>query len=139
MSIPTWPAELPCPTRAGYLSQRKDTRMPKSGNGPPGYRRRFSSTAQLVTLSIEVIRSGKAIFDDFYVETTQEGTLPFYMTNPTTDGTAMLTQVTAPILSTEGEPIVLASQWLCLFGDPVPSERVFAGRFEITFNVAVMP
>lgn len=139
MSIPVWPDTLPDPLRAGYLAQRQDIRVRRASNGPPGYRRRFSSGAELVTLAIEVTRSGKAVFDQFYDLDTRFGTLPFKMPDPATDGRQLLTESGVPLLTDTGEPILLSASWLCIFGDPVPSERIVGGRFEITFNVAVMP
>lgn len=139
MSVPTWPESLPDPLRAGYLAQRQDIRVRRSANGPPGYGRRFSSGARLVTLAIEVTRSGKAVFDGFYDLDTRFGTLPFRMPDPATDGRNLLTDAGAPILTGTGEPLLVSASWLCLFGEPVPSERIVGGRFEITFNIAVMP
>ena len=139
MTVPVWPTDLPKPLRAGYSQERQDTRLRKASGGPPGYRRRFSSAARLVTLSIEVTRARKAIFDNFYVVETVHGSKPFQMPDPTTDGVALLSGDYLPILTSEGEPILLSAQWLCLFGEQVPSERLIGGRFEISFSVAVLP
>ncbi|APE43659.1 hypothetical protein BOO69_09705 [Sulfitobacter alexandrii] len=139
MTLPLWPAALPDPLRAAYLSQRQDIRLRRAANGPPSFRRRYSSNAELVTLGIEVTRTGKALFDQFYDLDTRQGTLPFKMPDPATDGRPLLTEGGLPLLTETGAPILVSASWLCVFGEPVPSERIVGGRFEITFNVAVMP
>lgn len=138
MTVAVWPSELPYPLRASYLQERQDNRLRKAGGGPPGYRRRFSNTARLVTLGIEVTRARKAIFDTFYDDLTK-GTLPFWMPDPTTDGVPLLGQNFSPILTAKGSPLLIASQWLCVFGEPVPSETIVGGRYAVSFTVAVMP
>ena len=93
----------------------------------------------MVSLSIEVSRARKAIFDAFYDDTTKQGSLPFRMPDPTTDGTFLLNEDFSPILTSDGDPILMSAEWLCLFGETVPLERMVGGRFEISFTVAVMP
>jgi hypothetical protein len=139
MTIPVWPTSLPKPSRAGYTAQNDDGRVRRQAGGPPGYRRRFSSTARLVSLSINVTRAEKAVFDRFFEVDTKSGSIPFYMPDPVTDGWGFLTSDGAPVLSAEGEPILLAAQWLCLFGDETPSETIRGITFDIAFSVAVMP
>lgn len=107
--------------------------------GPPGYRRRFSSVAKLVTLSIVIGRDKKAIFDQFFDERTAGGTLPFYMPDPTTDGWPLLSSDGLPLLTGSGVPLLLASRWLCLFGDTLPTETILGVQFRMSFSVVVMP
>ena len=139
MTLAVWPSELPCPLREPYTQERQDARLRKAAGGPPGYRRRFSSTARFVTLGIEVSRARKAVFDDFYDTLTKGGTLPFRMPDPTTDGTYLLDDAFQPILTDEGDPILMSAEWVCLFSEPVPNERMVGGRYIINFTVAVMP
>jgi hypothetical protein len=139
MSLAVWPSELPCPLRETYNQDRQDARLRKAAGGPPGYRRRFSSTARFVTLGLELTRARKAVFDDFYDEVTKGGTLPFRMPDPTTDGTFLLDGNFQPVLTETGENILLASEWLCIFSEPVPNERMVGGRYLVSFTVAVMP
>ena len=90
MTLPAWPSELPRPSRASWSAQLQDPRARRSAeNGPPGYRRRFSSAARLVTMEIEVSRNGKAVFDTFHADLAY-GSLPFTMPDPTTDGWPLL-------------------------------------------------
>ncbi len=81
----------------------------------------------------------KAVFDEFYDTVTKDGTLPFRMPDPSTDGQFLLDTDVSPILTETGARILLAAQWLCIFGDPVPSERIVGGRFLVSLTVAVMP
>ena len=139
MTVATWPASLPRPARNSWQAQQDDGRMRRSGGGPPGYRRRFSSTARMVSLSINVPRSLKAVFDNFHRDTTAQGTMPFYMPDPTTDGWALLDAQGRPLKDGTGRPILLSARWLCLFGEEHPIETIQGVRFDIAFSVAVMP
>ena len=139
MTHPVWPSELPRPTRAGYQAQHDDGRRRRHAGGPPSYRRRFSSTAEMITLTIEVPRSKKAVFDQFFEMQTGNGTLPFWMPDPTTDGWALLASDGSAVLTDDGTPILLSAQWLCLFGDALPTETIVNAQFAISFTVAVMP
>ena len=139
MSVPVWPTELPRPTRQGYQTQKQDGRLRRSAGGPPGYRRRFSSTARMVNLSVELTRLQKAVFDDFLEDRTAGGSLPFYMPDPVTEGWALLTSAGVPIVSSSGAPVTLVSRLLCLFDETMPVEVFVAERFQISFAVAVMP
>jgi len=140
MTLPAWPSGLPCPKRAGHQSQFDDPRLKKAADtGPPGYRRRWSSVARNVALAIEVTRAEKAIFDTFHQVTTQMGALPFTMADPTTDGWALLDNVGNPVLDGNDTPILLAAQWLCLFGEEMPLETFDVGLFQLSFSVWVLP
>lgn len=139
MTIPTWPSQLPCPERSSYQAQRANSRLAKQGNGPTGYRRRFSSVPRLVVYSIDVPRSLKAVFDNFYEVTTADGALPFRMPDPVTDGWPMLTSDGQYMLDINGTPLLLSKMDLCLFGQEPPSETIKSARFEISFSVQVMP
>tara|TARA_R110002074_G_scaffold124678_3_gene261282 strand:+ start:742 stop:1161 length:420 start_codon:yes stop_codon:yes gene_type:complete len=139
MSVAVWPTDLPFFLRDTYGQQRQDARLRKASGGPPGYRRRFSSTARFVTLGLELTRARKAVFDDFYDETTKGGTRPFLMPDPTTDGVLLLDAQYLPMLTESGEAIRLDAKWLCMFSEPVPDERMIGGRYDITFTVSVLP
>ena len=140
MTVPVWPAEMPRPERSTWQNTPQEARLKRqSDSGPPGYRRRFSSAADLVTLSVVLSRKDKAIFDRFFREVTQRGAVPFWMPDPTTDGWALLTSAGLPILDTSGAPILLSARWLCLFGDTLPVETVQGIEFRKTFSVMVLP
>ncbi|MDX8354361.1 hypothetical protein [Cognatiyoonia sp. IB215182] len=140
MSVAIWPAELPKPSREGYQAQRVDARARRSGGPVPGYRRRFSSAPELVSLSlIDVPRALKEVFDNFYRLTTADGVLPFLMPDPVTDGWPLLGPDGQSILQGDHRPVLLSAQWLCLFGDQPPVETISGVRFDIAFSVAVLP
>lgn len=140
MTIPTWPASLPKPERKTWSRSPLEARVKRQTEaGPPGYRRRFSSIAKPVALSIVVSRAGKAVFDQFYEETTAFGGRPFHMPDPTTDGWALLDGAGRPMLTEGGQPILMSAMWLCLFGDDVPKESIEGVNFRMAFSVMVMP
>lgn len=139
MIPPTWPESLEKPTRADYQSQRQDTRQRKRAAGAPGYRRRFSNAATNVSLVIRLSRQDKAVFDQFYDDVTEGGSLTFYMPDPVTDGWPVATGDGAPLLTGNGAPLLMAANWLCLFGDESPVETIIGVGFDIQFSVWVMP
>ncbi|WP_102226925.1 hypothetical protein [Acidimangrovimonas sediminis] len=140
MTVPSWPSELPKPTRSDWQGQYDDPRLKRARDtGPPGYRRRWSSVARQVSLAIIIPRALKQVFDTFFAETTAFGSLPFWMPDPTTDGWALLSADGTPILNGAGAPLLLSARWLCLFGDQLPVETVKGPEFKIAFSVSVMP
>ncbi len=126
--------------RSGFQSQLDDPRQHKqSETGPPGYRSRFSSVSRAVGMTIDVPRTQKAVFDNFYEHQTSHGSLPFWMPDPVTDGWALLTDTGAPVLTEAGVPILLSGQWLCLFGGSTPVLTIKGVRFRIAFTISVLP
>lgn len=135
-----WPAELPRPERESWKLQPQEARRKRQlGAGPPGYRRRFSSVARSVNLSLLLTRDQKAVFDRFYHEDCAEGSGFFWMPDPTTDGWSLLTDDGVPLLVEPGVPLLLAERWLCGWGDELPSETVKGVEFRKSFSIWVMP
>ena len=140
MSVAVWPAELPNPSRGGYQAQNEDSRLRRSASGPRGYRRKYSSAGRLVQLQlVDVPRSLKAVFDNFYEGTVADGVLPFYMPDPVTNRWPFLLPNGQPALAGDGAPLLMAAQWLCIFGEETPSETISGTRFDIAFSVVVLP
>lgn len=140
MTVVLWPSELPKPSRDGYQLQREDSRLRRSAGGARGYRRRFSSSGKLVQLQlIDLPRSLKAVFDNFYEQATKDGVLPFLMPDPATDGWPLLSPTGEHVLNGDGTPLLLGAQWLCLFGEETPVETISGTRFNIAFSVVVLP
>ncbi len=140
MSVAVWPASLPKPTRPGYQSKINDPRLAKNtSTGPVGWRRRWSSRSRSVSLSLQVDRSQKAVFDQFYEQETKDGSLPFWMPDPVTDGWPLLTSDGSPLLTSDGTPLLMAALWLCLWGKETPVDRIVGTEFTISFSVEVMP
>jgi len=138
--IPVWPAELPKPQRSGFQKQLQDPRVRKRAEtGTPGYKRRFSSVGELVSLSIKISREELAIFEKFHREETQFGALPFLMPDPVTDGWPLLAPDGNALLTPDDEPLLIAAHWLVLFGDNMPVTSKPGLQFVVTFPVTVMP
>lgn len=138
--IAVWPSDLPRPSREDFQKTWADPRIKKRADaGPSGYRRRFSSVPKLVSMSIEVNRAGKDLFEQFFEETTSFGSLPFEMPDPTTQGWALTTNDGVPILDDNGRPVLRSGTWLCLFGDQMPVETIRGTQFRFSFSVLVMP
>ncbi len=141
MSVQTWPEQLDRFERPGWQVQPQDSRQRRGSEaGPPGYRRRFSSVAKGVSLSIVLSRDEKAIFDNFDEVDCAHGSREFWMPDPSTHGWSMLTESGEPILVAPGVPLLLAERWLCSWGDPPPTEAMFEQvKFRKTFSIWVLP
>ena len=138
--IHEWPSDIPRPERSTWQLTPQDARRKiQSEAGPPRYRRRFSSAAKMVTLSVILSRNGKAIFDRFFHDDCAEGAHLFYMPDPTTEGWPLLAANGSPLLTSGGAPILLGGRWLCAWGDQLPAETVQGVEFKKTFSVVVMP
>lgn len=138
-TVPTWPTTLPRPERNGFSRVPQDARQRRQNEaGPPSYRKKFSSVADTVTLSVLLTRWQKSTFDTFYRTTLDFGTRAFYMPDPTTDGWRSYDATGTPILDEDGNPVLLSATWTCLWGDP-PTETVSGIEFRKSFSVIVMP
>ncbi|APX21321.1 hypothetical protein [Salipiger profundus] len=140
MTVPSWPTALPRPLRSSYRASATDPRLKRAQDAPvPAYRRRYSSVARGLQLSLVLSRAQKAVFDTFHTETTGFGTTPFWMPDPVTDGWPLLTPEGQYLLTPEGQRILLSARLLCVFGDEVPSETLRGMSFTVSFSVWVMP
>lgn len=138
--IMTWPSEFPPPERDSWQMTRQDARRRRqSETGPPSFRRRFSSAARLVSMSLVLSRAQRSIFDNFYEHDCVDGTRMFRMPDPATDGWAMLDENYTPLLDETGRPLLLSARWLCAWGDQMPVETVVEQvKFRKTFNIVVI-
>lgn len=138
--IQIWPVDLPRPERATWqLTSQDARRKTQSESGPARYRRRFSSAAKMITLSVILSRNEKAIFDRFFHGDCAEGARLFYMPDPTTEGWRLLASDGSPLVMSDGTPILMGSRWLCAWGDQLPAETLQGIEFKKTFSVVVMP
>lgn len=141
MSYPVWPETLPRPERSSWQATHQDARLRRrSDAGPMAYRRRFSSAARPVSLSMIVDRDGKAIFDNFFREEIGGGATLFWLPDPTTDGWPLLMDDGTPLLTDDGTPLLLGETWLVTMGQQLPTETIIGSiEFRISFSIEVMP
>ena len=141
MSYPVWPSNLDKFERSGWQQQPQEARRRSQGDaGPPRFRRRFSSVARNVGLTLVVSRANLSRFWNFYNEDCACGSGLFWMPDPSTDGWPLLTNDDQPVLTTTGRPLLLSARWLCAWGDEPPVETVnVQTQFKVTFKVWVMP
>lgn len=138
--IAVWPETLPRPERSSWQLQAQDPRLKRQADaGPPSYRRRFSSVARTVTLSLILTRLQRGVFDAFYEEDCGWGSSLFWMPDPTTDRWPLLTPDGVPLLTGAGAPLLMSALWLCRWGDQMPTETVVGIEFRKSFSVVVLP
>lgn len=137
--IATWPSDLPRPERNSWQRSYQDGRRKSQGDaGPTRYRRKLSRTAKLVTLSVMLTRSKKGLFDRFFEEDCLLGTRRFRMPDPTTDNWPLLAADGTPLLTGAGVPLLAARQWLCAWGDQMPTETIVGNEFRMSFSIQVI-
>ncbi|WP_349295232.1 hypothetical protein ABEB22_18290 (plasmid) [Thioclava sp. 'Guangxiensis'] len=137
--IATWPTELPRPERNSWQRSYQDGRRKSQGDaGPVRYRRKLSRSTQLVTLSVMLSRSEKAVFDRFFEEECLFGADRFWMPDPTSDGWPLLSSDGTPLQTGDGVPLLVARQWLCAWGDQLPTETIIGREFRMTFSLQVI-
>lgn len=141
--IANWPTSLPRPERSSWKLQPMDARRKRQGDsGPPGYRRRFSSVPRFLTMSLVLTHDQRAVFDNFFHDTCQEGAISFWMPDPSNDGWPLTRESGEPLLvnALTQEPLTISARWLCAWGDELPVETVVQQvRFQKTFGVVVLP
>lgn len=140
MSYPVWPVDLPRPERRNWQLQRQDARRKRGfENGPPGYRRRFSSVGQLVQFSVLLSAYQRAVFDRFWRDDCAEGSSLFWMPDPTRDGWPIAGPDGSALLTGEGLMVLMAARWLCSWADQAPVETIEGVEFRKSCSVVVMP
>ncbi len=138
--IKNWPSELPRPERDTWQMQTENNRIKRQGDGgSPWYKRKYSRAAKFINLSLLLDRDLKAVFDEFYEDTTASGTINFYMPDPTTDGWSILDQNGRSLLNEDNRPLLISSTVLCSFGDETPIETVVGVGFRKSFSLVVYP
>lgn len=140
--IAIWPVALPRPDRGTWQLQPQDARRKRQSDaGPPGYRRRFSSVARTVSLSLILSHDECAIFDRFFHDTCQEGAVRFWMPDPSREDWPLTTMTGVPLLADDIplDPLTLSERWLCAWGDQLPTETVQGIEFLKSFNIMVLP
>lgn len=144
MTIALWPEDLPRPERNTWNASPQDARQERQSEaGPTSFGLRFSSASTLVSLSVLLDADQRAQFDNFFERDTKNGSLLFWMPDPTRDGWPFWTSDGEPLLIAggpdDGKPLLMAAQWLCSFGKQVPQETIVGVAFRKSFSVVVMP
>ncbi len=140
MPLVQWPFELPLPMRAGFAKSRLEARRASRPDaGPKRSRRQWSKVGQSVSMMLDLSVDELARFDLFYNEETKEGSLPFAMAEPGKDGHGLLNEVDFVLTDENDNPVLIASTWLCLFGEQLPSDGVIGVRRRLNFDLAVLP
>ena len=140
MTLPSWPIELLEPISDGWRQQRGESRRRGGGDqGPPRMRRGVSKAADAVQMTFVCTHDERARFDRFYDEDTDEGALPFLIPDFATDGDALMTGEGSLLTDENDNPLLIASTWVAMFGDQLPSYAPIGLRWQITFILTVLP
>ncbi|PTW61436.1 hypothetical protein C8N35_102145 [Breoghania corrubedonensis] len=141
MSVPLWPSELPRPMRSGYRGGIGDGRQAtRPEQGPVRVRRRYSSVAMPLAMTVDVTLDERKRFERFWREDTSEGSLPWLMPDPESDGHPILTTDGAPLLTADGAPLLLSHWWLVMFDtQSAPSWSPRGIRWQVQMTLMIMP
>lgn len=141
--IANWPVNLPPPQRDSWQYKPQEARRKRQNDaGPAGYRRRYSSVAKSVSMSLKLTHGQRAVFDQFFAETCQQGSVRFWMPDPTNDGWALTNEGNVALLvnAISAVPLEISEQWLCAWGDELPTETVVDQvKFLKSFSIWVLP
>lgn len=140
MAIPVWPSELPQKFNIdGYSEKLRDGRLlTKTSAGPGKARLRFSAAVIPVAATMRLDYDAKARFERFWNEDTKGGVLAFLLPDQTHDGLPVLSGY-EPLLDSAGNPIVMVSEWLAMFGQEAPTLTPWGVEFMASFTLNVMP
>ncbi|WP_425072592.1 hypothetical protein [Sagittula sp. S175] len=141
MTHPTWPSILPAPRRDTHGLRRPDTRRRRlTDAGAPGYQRRLTLQAKLMSVGVTVTQPLKEVFDRFFEDDCAHGTAYFWMPDPTRQDWPLLDESFEPLTFEDGEPWTDEAMLLCCWADTLPEEGDWKGvTFTIRFDVWVMP
>lgn len=142
MAVIIWPLELPQRfLRDGYSEKLPDGRVMSSPDtGPPKTRRR-SKASRLIQARIWLDTSMVARLDRFWEEETDGGRLSFVIPDQYSDGLPILTDASVGWLTSEGVPILIASNYLVLFAQQGAPDVINVGgaQFTASFSLIVLP
>jgi len=78
-----WPTTLPSEGLTGITDQRVGAKIiSENDHGPPNQRRLYTKARRPVNIPIVLTDDERAIFDEWYVDTLQEGVLSFNWKDP---------------------------------------------------------
>ncbi|MEM6381645.1 MAG: hypothetical protein AAF739_03150 [Pseudomonadota bacterium] len=140
MTVAVWPETLPLPQRQGFQYTKGEARrQSQPDSGPPRVSRRFSRTADPVQMVLDCDRDELLIFDTFFDRDTAKGARPFRMKDVIRTDLPLLDHLGQPLETNAGAPLLIASVWLCLFGQQLPAITTYGKRWRISFEIWVMP
>jgi hypothetical protein len=104
-------------------------------------RRRLSAVVDVVSWTSEMTRAELAKFDRFYREDLAQGSKPFLLADPSTDGWALLTDDGQPLYADDGQPMLAAETWIVQFGGRQPSISAIPNRVDwrVDIELEVLP
>lgn len=127
--MPSWPSTLP-----GMQAGLTDKAMPtgqrtENDTGPATQRRRFTAKPRRLTIPFACNNAERKIFDTFFDDTLEGGTLSFDWVDPITGSTATFRFITT-------EP----PEWKGTVGaDPLSEYHDLTKRWETTLMVEILP
>jgi hypothetical protein len=140
MSMPSWPVELKKPLSDGFQQAREDNRrIMRAERGPPRIRRGSSKAAEAVSVAFYCSHDQRARFDRFHIEETEEGALPFLVPAWGVDNHDLLTADGLNLLTHDDVPLLIASTWVCLFGQTMPSVVAMGLEWRVSFDLVILP
>lgn len=142
MAIPAYPSELPPPLRPDYQQTNGEGRaIFRNDAGPVSLRRRFAAVMDQIPFATNLERWQLGVFDNFYYETTKNGTLPFTIAEPLTDGFPMLDENLDYLLDENGDYLLFTETMLVIFGDQgLPTRKQIDGaRYRVDFTLWKLP
>lgn len=140
MSMPSWPVELKKPLADGFQQAREDNRrLLRAERGPPRVRRGSSKASEAVSVAFYLSHDQRARFDRFHIEETEEGALPFLVPAWGVDNHDLWTADGLNLLTHDDVPLLIASTWVCLFGQTMPSVVAMGVEWRISFDLVILP
>lgn len=142
MTIPIWPPELPqWMSASDFNTSPADarTKTPMEA-GPSKYRRRVSAAVQPISGTMRFTMEQLARLDQFWIEDTKGGTLPFVFPGQVFNGTVLLTDTGDHLTTEAGEDLLCASYWLVQFANAYQvNSRRRSTIFTVGLTLNVLP
>lgn len=139
MAIAEFPEELSCFTRDDLSRTLRDGRLKtEPERGRPFFRGGSDAAPELVSGSKIVKRTLLAVLEQFYYETTDKGSLPFYVRDQIYDGAPLYDENDVPLLDENDLPLLDTQTWLAQFAAPPVIRRIAPKKWQYTLNLLVL-
>lgn len=142
MTIPVYPSELPAPLRSDYAETAGDGRaIFRNDAGPVSLRRRFAATMDVIPVTTRLYRWQLELLDNFYLQDTKQGSLPFTMPAPLTDGFPIMDENLDYLLDENGEQLLFTETMLVLFAEQaLPTRKqIDVEAYDLNFRLWRLP